>query len=45
MKGQMRSKRDIYHSQGIDENNLGQMHYETNVCQNKCPILKTSGYP
>jgi hypothetical protein len=40
MKGQMHSERDIYHSQGIDGNNMGQVHYERNVCQNKCPNIE-----
>jgi hypothetical protein len=40
MKGQMHSKWDNYHSQGIDGKNMGQVHYERNVCQNKCPNIE-----
>ncbi len=32
-------ERDIYHNQGIDENNMIQVHFENNVYQNKCPNI------
>jgi hypothetical protein len=34
MKGHMHSKRNVYHNQGIDINNMGQLHFEMNVYQN-----------
>jgi hypothetical protein len=40
MKGQMCLERDIYHSQEINEKNMGQMHYKRNVCQNTCPNIE-----
>jgi hypothetical protein len=40
MKNQMCSENDIYHSQEIDENNMGQMHYKRNVYQNKSPNIE-----
>ncbi len=39
MKGHMHSKKDVYHNQGIDINNMGQLHIEMTVYQNQCPII------
>ncbi len=36
MKAQVCSKKDIYHNQGIDEKNMGQVHSKINVYQVQC---------
>ncbi len=35
----MCSQNDIYHNQGIDENNMGQVHFKRNVYQSQCPNI------
>jgi hypothetical protein len=35
----MRFKKDIHHSQGNDENNMGQVHFEKNVYQSYHPNI------
>jgi hypothetical protein len=35
----MQFEKDAYHSQGIDKNNMGQVHSERNVFQNWCPNI------
>ncbi len=32
-------ERDVHHSQGIDGNNMGHVHFEYNVYQNWCPNI------
>jgi hypothetical protein len=39
MKGQVHFERDIYHSQGIDENNMGQMNSKGMFTKINVPIL------
>ncbi len=36
----MHSKRDIYHNQRIDGNNMGHVHSENNVYQSQSPNTK-----
>jgi hypothetical protein len=35
----MHWKRNIYHSKGIDESNMGEIHFEMNVYQSQCPNI------
>jgi hypothetical protein len=39
LKGQMCFKREVYHSQGIDGNNVGQVHSKRNIYQNPYPNI------
>jgi hypothetical protein len=36
----MHSKRDVYHNQKNDGNNMGHVHSEKNVYQSQCPNTK-----
>ncbi len=35
----MHFEKDVYHSQGNDENNMGQVHFEKNVYQSYHPNI------
>jgi hypothetical protein len=36
-------ERDNYHNQGIETNNMGQVHFEKNVYQSQCPNIGDYG--
>ncbi len=36
----MNFKRDMYHNQRMDKNDMGQVHFERNVYQNQCPNIR-----